>query len=63
MYGRCSMQNVIESDGSIYPCDFYALDQYQMGNILDPSVDLKCWENCAKRGAEGIPFPGPGKER
>lgn len=35
MYGRCSMQNVIEADGSIYPCDFYALDEYEMGNIND----------------------------
>ena len=26
MYGKCSMQNVIESDGTVYPCDFYALD-------------------------------------
>lgn len=41
MYGRCSMQNVIESDGTIYPCDFYALDAYQMGNIADPDVDFE----------------------
>ncbi len=35
MYGRCSLQNVIEADGSVYPCDFYALDEYYMGNILE----------------------------
>lgn len=57
MYGRCSMQNVIESDGSIYPCDFYALDQYQMGNILDPSLDFETLGKLAqKEGAEGHPF-------
>lgn len=41
MYGRCSLQNVIESDGTVYPCDFYALDEYQMGNITDPDVDFE----------------------
>lgn len=41
MYGRCSMQNVIESDGSVYPCDFYALDQWKMGNIRDPETDFE----------------------
>lgn len=35
MYGRCSMQNVVEADGSIYPCDFFATDDYYMGNITD----------------------------
>ncbi|MFM1524096.1 MULTISPECIES: SPASM domain-containing protein [Helcococcus] len=31
--GSCSIQFVIESDGSVYPCDFYALDKYLLGNI------------------------------
>lgn len=33
--GHCSMQNVIEADGSVYPCDFYVLDEYYLGNIKD----------------------------
>lgn len=41
MYGRCSMQNVIEADGTVYPCDFYALDAYEMGNIRDEDVDFQ----------------------
>lgn len=36
--GYCSMQFVIESDGSVYPCDFYCLDSYKIGNILDNSI-------------------------
>ena len=40
MYGRCSMQNVVESDGTVYPCDFYALDAWQMGNLKDPDTDF-----------------------
>ncbi|MGL6153597.1 MAG: anaerobic sulfatase maturase [Cetobacterium sp.] len=33
MMGHCSIQNVIESDGGIYPCDFYVSDQWKLGNI------------------------------
>ncbi len=33
MQGACSINTVIEADGSVYPCDFYALDEYNMGNI------------------------------
>lgn len=31
--GVCGIQNVIEADGSMYPCDFYVLDQYCLGNL------------------------------
>lgn len=31
--GVCQPQWVIEADGSAYPCDFYALDQWRLGNI------------------------------
>ena len=33
MNGICSMQCVIEADGSVYPCDFYCLDEWKLGNI------------------------------
>ncbi len=32
--GICSFQNVVEADGSVYPCDFYALDEYKLGNLV-----------------------------
>ncbi len=35
MYGQCSMNAVIEGDGAVYPCDFYVLDEWNMGNIND----------------------------
>ena len=35
MNGFCSHQFVIEADGTVYPCDFYCLDEYDMGNISD----------------------------
>lgn len=40
MSGVCSLQNVIEADGSIYPCDFYMLDSYRIGNINTDELGL-----------------------
>lgn len=31
--GHCSHQFVAESNGNIYPCDFYCTDEYLLGNI------------------------------
>lgn len=39
MSGICSYQNVIEADGEVYPCDFYVLDQYKLGNLNEVSFD------------------------
>ena len=36
--GFCSMQFVVESDGSVYPCDVYVLDEYKLVNLRDCSV-------------------------
>lgn len=33
MCGRCNISYVVESDGDVYPCDFYCLDRYYLGNI------------------------------
>ena len=33
MNGHCTHQYVIESDGEVYPCDFYCTDAYSLGNI------------------------------
>ncbi len=37
MIGVCSMNFVVESNGDIYPCDFYVKDDYKIGNILENS--------------------------
>ncbi|MCI8517928.1 MAG: anaerobic sulfatase maturase [Hungatella sp.] len=39
MRGVCGNQWVIEADGSTYPCDFYALDQWLLGNIKEDSFE------------------------
>ncbi|MDD4120204.1 MAG: anaerobic sulfatase maturase [Clostridia bacterium] len=33
MNGHCTHQYVVEGDGSVYPCDFYCIDEYKLGNI------------------------------
>lgn len=38
MNGVCSCQFVVESDGGVYPCDFYAIDKWKLGNIQDMSM-------------------------
>lgn len=35
MIGQCTLQYVVESNGDVYPCDFYCLDEYRMGNLVD----------------------------
>lgn len=37
--GVCSFQNIVEADGSVYPCDFYALDEYKLGNLNRDSFE------------------------
>lgn len=39
MRGVCGKQWVFEADGSVYPCDFYALDQWRLGNIQENSFE------------------------
>lgn len=31
--GTCGIQYVVEADGSVYPCDFFMLDAYRLGNF------------------------------
>lgn len=38
MLGFCSPQLVLESNGDVYPCDFYVLDQYKCGNIAKDTI-------------------------
>lgn len=39
MVGHCTNQFVIEANGSVYPCDFYALDKFCLGNIYHNSIE------------------------
>lgn len=37
--GQCRPQLVVEADGSVYPCDFYCLDGYRLGNLTEKTVE------------------------
>ena len=37
--GVCAPQYVVEANGDVYPCDFYALDEWRLGNIRESSLD------------------------
>lgn len=37
--GCCGIQYVLEADGSVYPCDFYVLDGYRLGNVNENSIE------------------------
>lgn len=39
MRGICGHQWVVEADGSVYPCDFYALDPWLLGNIREETLE------------------------
>jgi uncharacterized protein len=33
MNGHCAFQYAVEANGNVYPCDFYCLDEWLLGNI------------------------------
>lgn len=37
--GGCGSYFVVEADGSAYPCDFYALDEWRMGRVGERSLE------------------------
>ncbi len=37
MQGRCGGYFTVESDGSVYPCDFYVTDEYKIGSVTESS--------------------------
>jgi len=58
MRGVCSIQCVVESDGGVYPCDFYVLDRWKLGNVQSDSFGSMISSGMAKKFiAESIPVP------
>ena len=49
MSGCCTVNLTVEADGSVYPCDFYALDELLLGNIRESSLEkLRDAENARR---------------
>ncbi len=47
MNGLCSRQFVVEANGDVYPCDFYCLDEYRLGNINNDGFSSLCYSKKA----------------
>lgn len=64
MIGKCIPQYVIESNGDVYPCDFYCLDEYRLGNIQKSSFEelrgnagtFLATSTCTKKPCESCRF-------
>ena len=58
MSGQCGQYFLIEADGSVYPCDFYVLDEWRMGNIRDTSFSRLANSPAGQRFfLESLPVP------
>ncbi len=47
--GQCGSYFVAEGDGSIYPCDFFVLDQWKMGRLGDATLSQMASGEVAQR--------------
>ena len=39
LLGSCQPQIIVEADGGVYPCDFYVLDEWKLGEIKHCTVE------------------------
>src|SRR5699024_5087283 len=58
--GSCGAYAVVEGDGSVYPCDFFALDEWKLGNIHQtPLAALSAGRREQEFLQEGLDHPAP----
>lgn len=57
MNGRCQPQLIVEADGSTYPCDFYCLDEYCLGNITDTELAVLYQRSMESPSKKRDPLP------
>ena len=57
MSGRCGRYYLVEANGNAYPCDFYVLDEWLLGNVNDASFFKLDKSPVAERFlSEGVPL-------
>ena len=49
MSGECSCYFLVEADGGVYPCDFYVLDEWHIGNVNVNSFAKMMKSDAARR--------------
>lgn len=59
MNGTCSCYFLIEGDGSTFPCDFYVLDKWKLGNINTDSFQRMIKSEQAKQFVETSSYISP----
>ncbi len=52
MAGVCASWLTIEGDGGVYPCDFYVLDEWRLGNIREDGIEALMTGAAARRFVE-----------
>jgi len=58
MAGCCSVQFVVEGDGGVYPCDFYVLDEWRLGNIGETGLaDMQNSETAKRFVRQSLAVP------
>ena len=58
MAGKCAPYPVVEADGSVYPCDFYVLDEHRLGNVNHASfAEMLGGETAARFAAPSFAVP------
>ena len=56
MNGVCASYFVVEADGSVYPCDFYVLDDWKLGNVVaDSFAEMRASARAEQFIRESVP--------
>ena len=59
MMGVCNCQFVIEADGGVYPCDFYVIDKWKLGSIIDKDLSEMRYSKTAEEFIEESKYSDP----
>lgn len=59
MLGECQCQFVMEADGGVYPCDFYVVDEWLLGNIMDRNFEQLTGTETARKFIEVSKYIDP----
>jgi len=59
MLGRCTCQFIIEANGGVYPCDFYVIEQWYLGNIKDQSFSQLLNSSAAQQFVQSSIYVDP----
>ena len=59
--GSCGHYLTVEGDGSLYPCDFYVLDEWKLGDLSRCTVELSLihisWSSSRSSRCSTTPLP------